>query len=187
MAEKTVITAALAGNWVQKKSNPNVPYTAKEFVDEAVRCREAGAAVVHIHARKPDTGEPTMEKEYLGPIVEGIQEKTDLLINLTTGISLKDDFEGRGHGVRDFDPDMASLNPGTMNFCMYDFKKDEFSVDEVYLNPFSLTIELAKVMREKKIKPELECFDVGHVVNTSWLFRKGLVDSPAHYSFVFGV
>jgi uncharacterized protein (DUF849 family) len=187
MSEKIVITAALAGSWVHKKSNPNVPYTAKEFVDEAVRCREAGAAVVHIHARKPETGEPTMEKEYLGPIVEGIREKTDLLINLTTGINLKADLEGRGHGVRDFDPEMASLNPGTMNFCLYDFRKEEFSMDDVYMNPFALTMEFARIMQEKKIKPELECFDVGHVVNTSWLFRKGLMDKPAHYSFVFGV
>lgn len=186
MTDKVVITAALAGSWVFKNNNPNVPYTAKEFIDEAVHCREAGAAVVHIHARKPD-GEPTTEVRYLEPIIQGIRERTDLLINLSTGINLKYDPEERGRPIREFDPDMASLNPGTMNFCLYDYRKEEFSMDETYLNPFSLTIDFAKIMQKKKIKPELECFDIGHVVNTFWLFRKGLLDKPAHYSFVFGV
>lgn len=187
MAVKVVISAALAGSWVYKKNNPNVPYTAKEFIDEAVRCREAGAAVVHIHGRKPDTGEPTMDPEYLEPIIEGIRDKTDLLINLTTGINLEADFEGRGAGIVNFHADLASLNPGTMNFCLYDFRKNEFSMDKPYLNPFSLTMKFAKVMQEKKIKPELECFDLGHVANVTWVERKGLLDKPFHYSFVFGV
>ena len=187
MTDKIVISAALAGSWVYKKSNPNVPYTAEEFIEEAVRCREAGAAVVHIHGRKPDTGEPTMEPQYLGPIVEGIREKTDLLVNLTTGIGLEDDFEKRGAGILNFDSDLASLNPGTMNFSLYDFKKNEFSMDRAYLNPFSLTMKFARVMQEKKIKPELECFDIGHVTNTSWVAQKGLLDKPLHFSFVFGV
>jgi uncharacterized protein (DUF849 family) len=187
MVDKVVITAALSGSWGYKDSNPNIPYASKEFIDEAVRCREEGAAVVHIHARKPDTGEPTMEKEYLEPIYEGIREKTDLLINLTTGINIKPDIVSRGHGIRDFDPEIASLNPGTMNFCLYNFKKQEFTMDEPYLNPISLSMEFAKIMKEKKIKPELECFDIGHVSNTFWLERKGLLEKPTHYSIVFGV
>lgn len=187
MAEKVVITAALAGNWVFKEHNPNVPYTPKEFIDEAIRCRKSGAAVVHIHARDPETGKTTSESKYLKPIVEGIREKTDLLINLSTGLNHKVDLEGRGRPVRSFGPEMASLNPGTMNFCFYDTEKEEFSLDDTYLNPFSLSMELARIMKERRIKPELECFDVGHVINTLWLLRKGLVDPPAHYSFVFGV
>ena len=187
MADKIVITAALAGNWVYKTHNPNVPYTAKEFVDEAIHCRESGAAVVHIHARDPETGRTTSEAKYLQPIIEGIREKTDLLINLSTGLNHKVDPEGRGRPIRTFDADMASLNPGTMNFCFYDYNKEEFSLDDTYLNPFSLSMEFARIMKERKIKPELECFDIGHVMNTFWLMRKGLVDVPAHYSFVFGV
>jgi len=187
MADKLVITAALAGSWTYKDSNPNIPYAAKEFIEEAVRCREEGAAVVHIHARKPDTGEPTMEREYLAPIYEGIREKTDLLINLTTGINLKPDILSRGHGIRDFDPELASLNPGTMNFCLYNFREEEFTLDEPYLNPISLSVEFAKIMKEKRIKPEMECFDIGHVSNTSWLERKGVVERPMHFSIVFGV
>jgi uncharacterized protein (DUF849 family) len=187
MAEKVLITAALAGGGaVKKENNPNVPYTAKEFVEEAIRCRDAGAAVVHIHPRNPETGAATFEVKYIAPIIEGIREKTDLLVNLTTG-GLTFSTEERGRTVRDFDPDMASLNPGTMNFCFYDYKKEEFSLDRTYLNPFSQTMEYAKIMQQKKIKPELECFDVGHINNTLWLFRKGLVDKPAHYSFVLGV
>lgn len=187
MTKKVIITAALAGSWQSKKTNPNVPYTAKEFIEEAIRVRKAGAAVVHIHVRNPLTGEPTTESKYVRPIVEGIREKTDLLINLTTGINLGCDSEERGKPIREFAPEMASLNPGTMNFCFYDFKKEEFSMDDVYLNPFSLTIELATIMKEKKIKPELECFDVGHVANTFYLLRKGLLEKPYHYSFVMGV
>jgi 3-keto-5-aminohexanoate cleavage enzyme len=187
MAEKVVITAALAGGGAVKKENsPNVPYTAKEFVDEAIRCRDAGAAVVHIHPRNPETGAASFELKYIAPIIEGIREKTDLLVNFTTG-GLTFSTEERGRTVRDFDPDMASLNPGTMNFCFYNYKKEEFSRDETYLNPFSQTMEYARIMQQKKIKPELECFDVGHISNTLWLFRKDLVNKPAHYSFVFGV
>lgn len=186
MAEKVVITAALSGGVPKKENNPNVPYTPKEFVDEAIRCRDAGAAVVHIHPRNPETGASTFEIKYIAPIIEGIRAKTDLLINLTTG-GRTFSTEERGRTVRHFDPDMASLNPGTMNFCFYDYKKEEFSVDGTYLNPFSQTMEYAKIMQEKKIKPELECFDVGHITNTQWLFRKGFVDKPAHYSFVLGV
>jgi len=187
MGTKVVITAALAGNWVFKKHNPSVPYTAKEFVDEAIRCRKAGASVVHIHARNPETGQTTSEARYLQPIVDGIREKTDLLINLSTGLNHQVDLEGRGRPVRSFEPDMASLNPGTMNFCFYDEEREEFSLDDTYLNPFSLSMGLARIMKERKIKPELECFDIGHVKNTFWLMRKGLVEMPPHYSFVFGV
>ena len=86
MAEKVLITAALSGGGaVKKENNPNVPYTAKEFVDEAIRCRDAGAAVVHIHPRNPETGAASFEVKYIAPIIEGIREKTDLLVNLTTG------------------------------------------------------------------------------------------------------
>jgi len=186
MAGKVVITAALAGGGaVKKEHNPNVPYTAKEFVDEAIRCRDAGAAVVHIHGRNPETGAPSFEIEHIGPVIEGIRAKTDLLINLSTGG--RKGPEDRGRGIRTFDPELASLNPGTMNFCFYDYKKEEFSDDGTYLNPFSQTIDFAKIMQQRKIKPECECFDVGHVNNTQWLFRKGLLDKPAHYSFVLGV
>lgn len=187
MTDKVVITAALAGGFALKKSHSSIPYTAKEFIDEAIRCKEAGASAVHIHARNPKTGNPTTEKKYLAPIVEGIQEKTDLIINLSTGVSMESGPQERKRPILDFNPEMASLNPGTMNFCFYDYKKDKFKVDETFHNPFSLTIEFSKIMKEKKIKPELECFDVGHVANTLWLFKKHFVNKPAHYSFVFGV
>lgn len=186
MQDKIVITAAIAGGVPRKEHNPNVPYTAQEFIEEAKRCRDAGAAVVHIHARHPLTGAPSCELEHIASIVEGIRNKTDLLINLTTG-GRNFNSEERSRSIKYFDPDMASLNPGTMNFCFYDYKKEEFSVDGTYLNPFSQTIEYAKIMQEKKIKPECECFDVGHITNTSWLIRKSLLDMPAHFSFVLGV
>jgi uncharacterized protein (DUF849 family) len=187
MAEKVVITAALAGGATFKKHNPNVPYTAEEFVEEAMKCWKSGAAVVHIHARDTETEMPTTEEKFMRPIVEGIREKTDLLINLSTGVHIDSSKEERARPIKDYDPDMASLNPGTMNFCFYDYKRDEFLMDGTFENPFSMTIEFAKIMREKKIKPELECFDVGHIANTLFLFDRGLLDDPGHYTFVFGV
>lgn len=187
MINKVVITAALAGGFASKKNHPSIPYTAQEFIDEAVRCEKAGASVVHIHARHPETGNPTSKKKYLIPIVEGIREKTDLIINLSTGVSMDSSPEERKRPIIDFNPEMASLNPGTMNFCLYDKRKNKFELDETFHNPFSLTIDFAKTMKNRKIKPELECFDIGHVSNTFWLFREGLVNEPVHYSFVFGV
>lgn len=188
MREKIVITAALSGGFAMKKHNPNVPYTPEEFIQEARRAEEAGAAVVHIHFRDPDTGRPTTAPAVIQEVVQGIRENTNLLLNLSTGVGLKATLEERKRPIEHATPDMASLNPGTMNFCTVNYKDGTVIHDGTYYNPFLATIEFGTLMQEQGIKPELECFALSHVHNTLFFIEHyDFLEAPLHFSFVFGV
>jgi 3-keto-5-aminohexanoate cleavage enzyme len=188
MANKVIITAALAGSMTMKEHNPNVPYTPDEFVREAKKVEEAGAAVVHVHFRDPVNGTPTTDPAIMGEVVKGIRENTGLLLNLSTGVSLESTREERKRPIEYHDPELASLNPGTMNFCTVGYKDGRIIHDKTYHNPFEATLEFGTLMHGKGIKPELECFGLSHVHNA--LFFQDYYDflaAPLHFSFVFGV
>lgn len=187
MSDKVVITAALTGAGTRKEQNPNVPYTAEEFIEEAVRCYENGAAVIHIHARHPQTGVPTSDLEIMGKIVNGIKERCPVLINLSTAVGVGVSEEHRIHHIPAFKPDMASLNSGTMNFALANHKTGEILIDFVLENKFGMVRKFAQTMKDNKVKPECECYDIGHIDNIL-LLRKvaGLFDEPLHFNFVFG-
>ncbi len=188
MPDKVVITAALAGAATRKEQNPNVPYTAEEFIEEAVKCYEKGAAVVHIHARDPETGMPTADLDAIGAIVNGIKERCPILINLSTAIGAGVPEKLRIHHIPEFKPDLASLNSGTMNFALADHKTGDIWFDFVFENKFDMVKKFAKVMKENKVKPECEVYDIGHVHNILLLRRNaGLFEEPMHFNFVFGV
>ena len=188
MSKKVVITAALAGSVTMKEHNPAVPYTTEEFVREAKKAEEAGAAVVHIHFRDPDTGLPTTDVKIMRDVYTAVKQETGILINLSTGVSLDSTLEERINPVVHHSPELASLNPGTMNFCTVDYRSGKIIADRTYLNPLQATLEFGKQMKANKIKPELECFAISHVHNTLFFFEKyDLFDAPLHYSFVFGV
>jgi len=189
MADKAVITAALTGGAPTKERNPNVPYVAEEYWREAKRAEEAGAAVVHIHFRDPQTGLPSNNPEVMADVLQGIQENTHLLINLSTGfMGPGTTLEARKLPIVHHAPDLASLNPGTMNFCFVSHKDGRIAYDWTFENPFGATIEFGTLMKEKKIKPELECFGPAHVYNVLFFdqFYDFLV-RPLHFSFAFGV
>ena len=188
MQPKVVITAALSGGATLKEQNPNVPYTPEEFVREAKRAEEAGAAVAHIHFREPDTGRPTTEPAIMKEVVEGIRENSNLLLNLSTGVHPESTLEERKWPIEYHSPELASLNPGTMNFCIVNHRDGRILRDWTYPNPFQATIEFGTLMKEKGIKPELECFALSHVHNV--LFFDEHYDfllRPLHFSIVFGV
>jgi 3-keto-5-aminohexanoate cleavage enzyme len=188
MADKLVITAALCGGATRKEQNPNVPYTPEEFAREASRAEEAGAAVVHIHFRDPATGLPSADTELIDDVVQAVQENTGVLINISTG------FQGpmlametRKLGIERHSPDMASLNPGTMNFCFVNHKTGDIIYDFTFENPMNMTIEYGKLMHEKGIKPELECFALSHVQNALFLAKHyDFLVQPLHFSIVMG-
>jgi len=189
MKDKIVITAALTGGATRKEQNPAVPYTTEEFVAEAKRCEEAGAAIVHIHFRDPKTGYQTFDPAIMKEVTEAIQQETKVILNLTTGgLGPGTDLESRKQTVIHMSPEMCSLNPGTTNFCFANFKDGSLIYDFTYENPFKATLEFGKIMKEKGIKPELECFDIAHVHNVDF-FQKfhNLLVEPIHFSFVFGV
>ena len=188
MPKKVVITAALSGSVTMKEHNPNVPYTPEEFVREAVRAEEAGAAIVHVHFRDPITGTPTTDPGIMKEVVQGIRENTGLLLNLSTGVSLESTLDERMRPIRYHNPELASLNPGTMNFCTVDYRDGRIIHDKTYHNPLQATLAFGTLMHERDIKPELECFALSHVHNALFFFEHyDFLTAPLHFSFVFGV
>jgi 3-keto-5-aminohexanoate cleavage enzyme len=188
MADKIIITAALAGSVTMKEHNPNVPYTPEEFVREAVRAEEAGAAIVHVHFRDPVSGTPTTDPAIMKDVVQGIRENTGLLLNLSTGVSLESTLDERKRPIEYHDPDLASLNPGTMNFCTVNYRDGRIIADKTYYNPLEATLAFGTLMHSKGIKPELECFALSHVHNVLFFFEHyDFLVAPLHFSFVFGV
>jgi len=169
MGKEIIITAAVIGSRPTKEMNPAVPYSPKEITDSAVECYKAGAAIAHIHVRDPITGIPEFKTEYFKEILEGIREKCDMIVNLTTSGSF---LEGPDVGQRRLEPvflkpDMCSLDLGSVNFF-----------DRVFLNPPDWAEGAAKCMMEKGVKPEIEVFDVGHIYQALDLIQKGLIKPP---------
>lgn len=188
MEKKIVITAALSGSVTMQEHNPAVPYTPEEFVREAKQAEDAGAAVVHIHFRDPSTGLPTTDPANMAEVVQAIRENTSLVLNLSTGVSLESTLEERLRPVEYHDPELASLNPGTMNFCTVSYRDGKIIHDKVYNNPLEATLRFGKAMKKNGIKPELECFAISHVHNALFFYEYyDFLEAPMHFSFVYGV
>lgn len=172
--EKLVITVAPTGNVPTKDMNPYLPVTPEEIAETALRCREAGASIIHIHARD-EAGEPTLDPEVFGRIHQLVRESTDLIVQISTGGRAGMDPAARAAPVRRLRPEMASLTTGSMNFP-----------DRVYANPFDVIEYLAQAMLEAGTKPEMEIFEPGMIDNALSLVKKDLVDAPLHFDFVLG-
>ena len=157
--------------------------------DRAVRiveaAREAGAAVAHIHARTPE-GAPTFDTEVYREIHEEVRARTDILVNFSTG-AIDTPVEDRVDYVREVQPDIAALNMGSMNYAKYSASRDDFVFDMVFQNPFSEIREFVRAMNGSGVKPELECFDTGHVGNVRPLVESGDLEPPLQFSLVMGV
>ncbi len=188
MPRQVIITAALAGSMTMKEHNPAVPYTPEEFAREAKQAEDAGAAAVHVHFRDPVTGIPTTDPAVMQEVVQAIRENSNVLLNLSTGVSLESTLDERKRPVLLQSPDMASLTPGTMNFCTVDYRDGRILADKTYHNPLHATVEFGTIMRDRGIKPELECFAISHVHNVLFFCEHyDFLVSPLHFSFVFGV
>jgi 3-keto-5-aminohexanoate cleavage enzyme len=169
-----IITAAICGAETTREMTPHLPITAAELAEEALRCREAGAAVIHLHVRRDD-GSPTQDRALFQKAIDAIRARCDIIIQTSTGGAVGMTADERAQPL-ECGPEMASLNAGSLNFG-----------DDVFLNPFPLVREFARRMREKKIRPELECYDAGHVDSCLWLQAQGVIDGPGHFDFVLGV
>ncbi len=163
---------------------PWVPYTPAEIAEEAKRAYEAGAAVVHIHART-DEGGPTFEPAVYAAIRREIEARCPVIINFSTGGAGA--MEGRVAHIREVRPPIGALNMGSMNYAKYSEKRKSFVFEFVFENPFSGISYLLKVMNEAGVKPELETFDVGHISSVTPLLDLGLLKAPLDFSFVMGV
>ena len=184
MSDKVVITCALTGVLAKREQCPWVPYTPAEIAEEARRAWEAGAAVVHIHART-DEGAPTYEPQVYAAIRREIESRCPVILNFSTGGL--GPMEGRVAHVREVKPAIAALNMGSMNYAKYSPRRKEFVFDFVFENPFKDICYLLSVMKEAKVKPELECFDLGHTASIVPLLDQGLLEEPLQFSFIMGV
>jgi 3-keto-5-aminohexanoate cleavage enzyme len=191
LENKLVISAALAGAVTRKEQNSNTPYTAEEFGEEARKCYEAGAAIVHIHARDPEKGNPTHELDKIRAVLEAIKKKAPkIIINLSTAISAVATDKQRIAPVQTFKPPIASYNTNSMNFSVGDHKtgKVTMAVENVFTNDFRMIQKFAKEMRKAGTKPEMEVYDFGGMYNMIFLNKQeDLFMQPLHFQLVFGV
>jgi len=184
MDDKVIVTCALTGVLATRKQCPWVPYTPSEIAEEAKRAWEAGAAVVHVHART-DEGGPTFDPAVYAAIKQETQARCPVILNWSTGGA--GPMEERVEHIRQTRPSIGALNMGSMNYAKYSPKRREFVFDFVFENPFKDISFLLGVMKEGRVKPELECFDVGHVSSVLPLFDLGLLGEKPDFSFVMGV
>ncbi|RJX35729.1 MAG: 3-keto-5-aminohexanoate cleavage protein [Desulfarculus sp.] len=180
MSRKVIITVAPTGSIPTRKDNPHIPYTAEEVAAETRRSYEAGAAVVHLHGRHPDTGQPTSDLEVFRSYLEAVRAACPIITQITTGggaTTLGLSVEDRLKPVELLRPDSASLNAGSMNFGRKLFPNTPETI-ELY----------AQKMRELKVMPEFEAYDLSMINNVEhWVRRQKLLEPPYQFSLVMGV
>ena len=185
--DPVVITCSISGSLADRGQCPAIPYTPDEYAAEARRIVDEGGVMVHIHARRPD-GTPSYEVEDFRAITEAIRAEVGdaLIINYSTG-AMGVSVEKRLQYLRELKPDVAALNMGSMNYAKYSRKRKQFVFNAVFANPFDEIIEFLTAMNELGIKPEHECFDLGHVGSLAPLVDMGALRPPLHVDFVMGV
>ena len=182
-----VITCSISGAIANREQCPAIPYTPEEYAAEARRIVDEGGVHIHIHARKPD-GTPSYEIEDFQAISDAIRAEVGdgAIINFSTG-TIGVPVEKRIEYLRACRPEVAALNMGSMNYAKYSRSRKEFVFNMVFANPFSEIIELLEAMNELHIKPEHECFDIGHVGSLEPLIDMGVLKTPLHVDCVMGV
>ena len=187
LEDPVVITCSISGALANREQCPAIPYTPDEYAAEARRIVDEGGVHIHIHARRPD-GTPSYEAEDFRAIHDAIRAEVghDAILNFSTG-AMGVSVEKRIEYLRAVPPEVAALNMGSMNYAKYSARRKDFVFAAVFANPFSEIIEFLNVMRELGIKPEHECFDVGHVGSLAPLIDMGVLEPPLHVDFVMGV
>ncbi len=185
--DPVVITCAISGAIANRDQCPAIPYTPEEYAAEARRIVDEGGVHIHIHARRPD-GTPSYEVEDFLAISQAIRAEVGdrVIVNFSTG-TVGVPVEKRIAYLEAGMPEVAALNMGSMNYAKYSRKRRDFVFKFVFTNPFDEIIELLEAMRRLGIKPEHECFDLGHVGSLGPLVEMGLLEGPLHADFVMGV
>jgi len=185
--DPAVITCAISGAIANRDQCPAIPYTPEEYAAEARRIVDEGGVHIHIHARTPD-GAPSQEIEDFRSIRDAIVAEIGdaAIINFSTG-TVGVPVAKRVAYLEACPPEVAALNMGSLNYAKYSRSRQDFVFQFVFANPFDEIIELLEAMRRLHVKPEHECFDVGHVASLEPLVDMGLLDAPLHADFVMGV
>ncbi|MBU3963184.1 MAG: 3-keto-5-aminohexanoate cleavage protein [Alphaproteobacteria bacterium] len=197
---KVIITCAVTGSIHTPSMSPYLPVTPQEIAEAAVGAAEAGAAIVHLHARDPKNGEPVQSPESFEPFLRSIKQRSDCVINLTTGGAATMTIEERLLPVATFKPEVASLNMGSMNFGLYpmlerfkDLKHDweypylEGSRSRVFRNTFADIETILRTCADNGTRFEVECYDIGHLYTCKHFVDRGLIKGPVFIQSVFGI
>jgi uncharacterized protein (DUF849 family) len=200
MANKVIITCAVTGSIHTPSMSPHLPVTAQEIADAAVGAAEAGAAIVHLHARDPKDGRPDQSPEAFAPILKSIKQRTGAVLNITTGGAATMTIEQRVKPAATFGPEVASLNMGSMNFGLFpmlarfkDFKHDwerpylEASRERIFKNTFADIEYILTTCAENGTRFEIECYDIGHLYTLAHFADRGVVKPPFFVQSVFGI
>jgi uncharacterized protein (DUF849 family) len=200
MTNKVIITCAVTGSIHTPSMSPYLPVTAEEIADAALGAAEAGAAIVHLHARNPDDGRPDQSPEAFEPFLRLIKQRSDVVVNLTTGGSPYMTVEERVQPAAVWRPEVASLNMGSMNFGLFpmlkrfkSFKYDwepamlEGSHDLVFRNSFKDIRYALDTLNPTGTRYEFECYDTSHLHNLHYFYSEGLVQAPLFIQTVFGL
>ncbi|MCZ4520217.1 3-keto-5-aminohexanoate cleavage protein [Rhodococcus ruber] len=197
---KVIITSAVTGAIHTPSMSPYLPVSANEIADAAIGAAEAGAAIVHMHARDPEDGRPSQDPKHFEPILAKLKANTDAVINLTSGGSPHMTVEERMRPVATFSPELASLNMGSMNFGLYpmldrftefehQWERDalEKSRDLVFKNTFADIERILEIGNAGGTRFEFECYDISHLNNLSHFHQRGLARGPLFVQSVFGL
>ncbi len=191
-------SCAVTGGMSVPGQSAAIPVTPEEIIDAAVGAHAAGAAIVHVHVRDPETGHPSADLGLFREVVTGIGERCDAIVQPTTGGGVGMTIDDRARVVTELRPEMATFNCGSFNFGIFKVRARpemepweveylEGTRDYVFRNTFADIHRLAELFREAGTKPEYEVYDVGHLYNLRHLADEGLVDFPLHIQFVLGV
>ena len=194
---KVIITAAVTGQGATPVMSEYLPLSPQQIADDAVKAWEAGAAIVHVHARKPDTGEPTPSLPIFREIVTDIKKRCNVVINITTG--------GAGTPaerikvVPEFKPEMATLNCGSLSgtaIQVYERMKDKIQYEWekkflqreefIFENTYKMMREYSQACRENNTRPEIEIWDIGQISAVKFMIDRKYIDTPVHLQFVMG-
>lgn len=200
--KKTIITCAVTGAIHTPTMSDALPYSYDDIARQAIEAAEAGASILHLHARNPDNGSPSVDPNDFAPFLPRIKQATDAVVNLSTGGSLTLSIQERINPAKTFSPEMCSMNMGSMNFSFhplanrygdddwkFDWEKDYVanSDQNIFRNTFRDIREAAETLAPHDIKFEHECYDVGHLYNLKFCMDIGLFKAPIFIQFIFGI
>jgi uncharacterized protein (DUF849 family) len=199
-SNKVIITCAITGAIHTPTMSPHLPVTPQQIAEDAIEAAEAGAAIVHLHARNPQTGRPDQSPEAFAAFLPIIKQRSKAVINLTSGGSPTMRVEERVRPAATFKPEVASLNMGSMNFALFpmlgrykSFKHDweepylESTRDLIFRNTFKDIEFVLKTCQDNGTRFEFECYDIGHLYNLAHFLERGLVKPPLFVQSVFGI
>lgn len=197
---KVIISCAVTGSIHVPSQSPHLPLTPAQIAESAIGAAEAGAAIVHLHARDPETGRPTPDPDVFARFLPQIKESTDVVINITTGGGHGMTVEERTRAANRFEPELCSLNMGSMNFGLFPVLDRvstfqhawepeylEMTRDFIFRNTYKDIETIVRTLGAVGTRFEFECYDVGHLYNLAYFLEQGVVQPPLFVQTIFGI